>query len=184
MGHVDGLSRLPIDRVDALTLANLLNAAKNSEDVVEDTCGEKEKTDHGREYGVPEDGRDGHDEEGEGVDVPASAGDVFGLDVEQQEVAWIWALGAFLDNGALPADLLLRAQVVEIAPRHSVESGLLMRLVHLPARVGSARSLTVPVVPLPYIPTVLHYCHLDLSSSHLGLTKALEKVRRQVYWPG
>ncbi|KAG3173967.1 hypothetical protein PI124_g922 [Phytophthora idaei] len=170
-------------------MANLLNPAENSEDVVEATIGEQEETDHGREFGVPEDGRDGQDEEGEGRSwraclrgryVRSRRGAVW---AEQQEVAWIRALIAFLEDGALPVGLLLRAQVVKVAPRHSVENGLLMRLVHLPARVGPARSLTVPVVPLPYIPTVLHYCHSDLLS-HLGLTKTLEKVRRHAYWPG
>ncbi|KAG3254923.1 hypothetical protein PI124_g518 [Phytophthora idaei] len=170
-------------------MANLLNPAENSEDEVEDTVGELEETDHGHEFGVPEDGRDEQDEVWDGVGVPASAVDVFGLDVEQfraeqQKVAWIRALTAFLEDGTLPVDPLLRAQVVKMAPRHSVENGLLMRLVHLPARVGPARSLTVPVTPLPYIPIVLHYSHSDLLSSHLGLTKTLEKVKRQAYWPG
>ncbi|KAG3154393.1 hypothetical protein PC128_g22364 [Phytophthora cactorum] len=83
---------------------------------------------------------------GGGVVVPASEVDMCGLDVEpfwaeQPEVAWIRALIAFLEEGALPVGPLLRAQVVKVAPRHSVENGLLMRLVHLPARVGPARSL-------------------------------------------
>ncbi|KAG3000241.1 hypothetical protein PC120_g20757 [Phytophthora cactorum] len=121
MGHVDGLSRLPIDRVDALTMANLLDPAENSEDVVEATVGEQEETDHDQV-------------------------DMCGLDVEpfwaeQPEVAWVRALIAFLEEGALPVGPLLRAQVVKVAPRHSVENGLLMRLVHLPARAGPARSL-------------------------------------------
>jgi transposase InsO family protein len=32
--------------------------------------------------------------------------------------------------------------------------------------------------------TVLHFCHADLLSSHLGLTKTLDKVRRHAFWPG
>jgi len=38
-------------------------------------------------------------------------------------------------------------------------------------------------VPLPYVETVLHFCHRDLLSSHLGLTKTLAKGRRHAYWP-
>ncbi|KAG2944156.1 hypothetical protein C6341_g13158 [Phytophthora cactorum] len=34
-----------------------------------------------------------------------------------------------------------------------------------------------------YVATVLHYCHADLLSSHLGLAKTTEKVRRLTYWP-
>jgi hypothetical protein len=53
-----------------------------------------------------------------------------------------------------------------------------------PARVGPARSIVVPVVPLPYVNTVLHFNHADLLSSHFGLAKTLDKVRRHGYWPG
>ncbi|KAE8965564.1 hypothetical protein PF005_g28106 [Phytophthora fragariae] len=71
-----------------------------------------------------------------------------------------------------------------MAPKHCVVNGLLVRTVHLPVNVGPARMVTVPVVPLPFVNTVLHFCHRDLLLSHLGLTKTLEKVRRHAYWPG
>ncbi|KAG2801591.1 hypothetical protein PC129_g18952 [Phytophthora cactorum] len=96
----------------------------------------------------------------------------------------IRALKAFLENGALQMDPFLRARVVRMAPRYTVTDGLLRRFVRLPARVGPARTLTGPVVPPPYIETVLHFCHSDLLSSHLGLTKTTEKVKHLAYWPG
>ncbi|KAG3164232.1 hypothetical protein PC128_g20180 [Phytophthora cactorum] len=71
-----------------------------------------------------------------------------------------------------------------MAPRYVVTDGLLRRYVNLPARVGPARTLAVPVVPPSYVATILHYCHADLLSSHLGLTKTTEKVKRLAYWPG
>lgn len=90
----------------------------------------------------------------------------------------------FLTAGALPLDPFLRAKVVSMAPHHEVNEGLLLRKVYLPPRAGPARTVTVPVVPLNYVETVLHFCHSDLLSSHLGLTKTLEKVRCHAYWTG
>ncbi|KAE9332380.1 hypothetical protein PR003_g14547 [Phytophthora rubi] len=121
--------------------------------------------------------------------VTPSSVDVFGLDsklflAEQQEVTWIRALVELLQDEAVPLNPFLRRRLVLMAPKHCVVNGLLMRTVHLPANVGPAGTVTVPVVPLPYVNTVLHFCHRDLLSSHLGLTKTLEKVRRHAYWPG
>ncbi|KAE9003294.1 hypothetical protein PR001_g18013 [Phytophthora rubi] len=121
--------------------------------------------------------------------LPASNLDLFGLDVElfrveQKKISWIVALVAFREDGSLPLDPNLRVRVVRMAPKCSVENGLLMRRVNLPERVGPARSIAVPVIPLPYVETVLHFCHSDLLSSHLGLTKTLEKVKSHAYWPG
>ncbi|GMF45018.1 unnamed protein product [Phytophthora fragariaefolia] len=171
LGHVDGLSRL---------LHNHVNAP-----------GERDDLDIGSEPGVsdeqelPEELADG----GINPDQPMSYVDRFGLDAErflseQRKVSWIVAVMAFLEGGALPLDPSLRGRVIKMAPQFDVKEGMLMRRVNLPAREGPARSLTDPVVPLPFVETVLHYCHSHLLSSHLGLTKTLEKVKRHAYWPG
>jgi hypothetical protein len=224
MGHVDGLSRLPMDSVNALTLEDLLNPAPTMADLlnpepssvepeVPSSVGERNGTaaeGEDAEYteGEPEDGTDAiefEDDEELGLEfaagptdmetgdaspmpTPPSQVDLFGLDSEQflkeqQKVPWIKALIALLDDGALPLDPFLRRRVVSMAPRHLVTNGLLMRTVHLPANVAPARTVIVPVVPLPYVETVLHFCHRDLLSSHLGLTKTLAKGRRHAYWP-
>jgi hypothetical protein len=234
LGHVDGLSRLPIDSVNALTLGDLLNPAPTMADLLNPEpssvepevpssvgerngtapVGEDEETKEGEredgtddvEFGVGSDDGELEDDEDlelefadEPLDVetgdaspmptPPSQVDLFGLDSaqfleEQQKVSWIKSLIALLEDGALPSDPFLRRRVVSMAPRHLVMNGLLMRTVHLPANVAPARTVIVPVVPLPYVETVLHFCHRDLLSSHLGLTKTLEKVRRHAYWPG
>ncbi|KAG2884575.1 hypothetical protein PC119_g19503 [Phytophthora cactorum] len=59
-----------------------------------------------------------------------------------------------------------------------------MRRVHLGARAGPARTICVPADPLPFIETVLRYCHADIFSAHLGKTKTADKVRRHAYWHG
>ncbi|GMF37217.1 unnamed protein product [Phytophthora fragariaefolia] len=56
--------------------------------------------------------------------------------------------------------------------------------VHLKVRAGYARSITVPVIPLPFIETVLHYCHSDGFAAHVGQTKTMDKVRKHAYWHG
>lgn len=94
------------------------------------------------------------------------------------------ALIAFIEDGALPLTPTLRVRVVRMAPKYSVENGMLMRRVNLPERVRPARSLTVLVVSLTYVKTVLHFCHSDLLPSHLSLTMTLKKVKRHAYWPG
>ncbi|KAE8986476.1 hypothetical protein PR002_g22342 [Phytophthora rubi] len=202
MGHVDGLSRLPTDTVAALTMRDLLNPEAADSGTFSSSVGEQDG-----EVPIPTTGgeggeyADGHvDESDPGLpneDVGASPDDAprpspvdqFGLDFElfvraQQDVPWIKALVAFLLDGALPLDPFLWATVLRMQSRYEVREGLLLRRVHLPARVGPARSLTVPVVPLQYVETVLHYCHSDILSSHLGLTKTLEKARRHAFWPG
>ncbi|KAE9036786.1 hypothetical protein PR003_g6925 [Phytophthora rubi] len=194
MGHVDGLSRLPMATANALTMADLLNP---SEGVAHDSVGEPsdpgEPSDSEAGAGVDSDAPAAVldespllDDDEVPSDQPASNLDLFGLDVElfraeQKKVSWIVALVAFLEDGALPLDPNLRVRVVRMAPKCSVENGLLMRRVNLPERVGPARSITVPVIPLPYVETVLHFCHSDLLSSHPGLTKTLEKVKRHAY---
>jgi len=132
-------------------------------------------------------GGGGEEEQRETVE-PAQV-DWYGLNhdqfvAEQNRVAWIVALKAFLLFGAVAADPQLRVSITNMAPHFVVVNDSLMRLVHLPQRAGSARTIRVPVVPLPYIETVLHYCHNDLYSAHLGRTKTIEKVRRHAYWHG
>ncbi|GMF53511.1 unnamed protein product [Phytophthora fragariaefolia] len=159
MDHMDGLSRLPTDTVATITMRDLLNPEGTADDVLPSSVGEPPA--------VNEDGElvDGHVDdvepelrnEEDDVDhsryVPVSPVDRFSPDREQfvreqQEIPWVRALVAFLVDGALPMDPHLRSTIVKIRSRYVVEDGLLMRRVNLPARVGPARSLTVPVVPL------------------------------------
>ncbi|OWY94548.1 LOW QUALITY PROTEIN: Retrovirus-related Pol Polyprotein from transposon 412, partial [Phytophthora megakarya] len=97
--------------------------------------------------------------------------DEFGLDMfrfieEQKRTPWILVLITFLEDRALLIDGQLRVSVLQMAPHYAVKNGILMRRVHLRARAGPARTTLVPVIPLPFIETVLHYCHADLLSSH------------------
>ncbi|GMF31417.1 unnamed protein product [Phytophthora fragariaefolia] len=80
--------------------------------------------------------------------------DLFGLDwerfqEEQKRPPWIQVLIAFLEDGTLALDAQLRVKVLLMAPHYVVKNGMLMRRVHLKARGGPARSLSVPVIPLP-----------------------------------
>ncbi|OWZ05016.1 hypothetical protein PHMEG_00022969 [Phytophthora megakarya] len=59
-----------------------------------------------------------------------------------------------------------------------------MRKVHLKARAGPARTTLVPVIPSPFIETVIYYCHTDLFSLHSDTTKTIDKVRKHAYWQG
>ncbi|GMF32082.1 unnamed protein product [Phytophthora fragariaefolia] len=118
MGHVDGLSRLPVESVNALTMANLLNPEHPKENGVPSSVGEPSETGSEPEVVGPESGgRSNCDSEPEHEDddeleleyatepteeetgeasttpVTSSSADVFGLDselflVEQQEVTW------------------------------------------------------------------------------------------------
>ncbi|GMF35670.1 unnamed protein product [Phytophthora fragariaefolia] len=45
-------------------------------------------------------------------------------------------------------------------------------------------SLTVPVISLPFIETVIHYCHSDVFAAHVGQSKTMDKVRKHAYWHG
>ncbi|KAE9333720.1 hypothetical protein PF008_g14316 [Phytophthora fragariae] len=108
----------------------------------------------------------------------SSSVDLFGLDRErfqdeQKRTPWIQALIAFLEDGALALDAQLRVKILIMAPDYVVKSGMLMRRVHLKARGGPARSLSVPVIPLPFIETVLHYCHSDVFAAHVGQSKTM-----------
>ncbi|KAE8905940.1 hypothetical protein PF006_g10126 [Phytophthora fragariae] len=119
----------------------------------------------------------------------SSSVDLFGLDrerfqEEQKRTPWIQALIAFLEDGALALDAQLRVKVLLTAPHYRVKNGMLMRRVHLEARGGPARSLSVPVIPLPFIETILHYCHSDVFAAHVGQSKTMEKVRKHAYWHG
>ncbi|GMF48867.1 unnamed protein product [Phytophthora fragariaefolia] len=206
LGHVDGLSRLPMVNVCAIRMYDLLNPVERDHESSVDCGGiplDAENlhgdldglgaTEQGSETGE----RSGTDyrpvensaEEDGSSGLHLSNVDLSGLDpdqfvAEQRKVSCIVALTAFLKDGALPLDPNLRSQVVKMAPKFVIAEYILRRRVNLPARVGPARSVTVPVIkPLSYIETVLHYCHADLLSSHLGLTKTLEKVKRHAYWP-
>ncbi|KAE8876932.1 hypothetical protein PF003_g38990 [Phytophthora fragariae] len=139
---------------------------------------------------APEDGDadDGppFDNEGQTASSPV---DVFGLDPErfkeeQRRTPWIQALIAFLESGALALDAQLRVKVLQMVPRYEVRNGTLMRKIQLKARAGPARSISVPVVPLPFIETALHYCHSDVFSAHVSQTKTMDKVRKHAYWHG
>jgi hypothetical protein len=91
---------------------------------------------------------------------------------------------AFPKSGALAWNAQLRVKVLQMAPHYVMKNGVLMREVHLKAHVGPARTISVPVVPLPFIETVLHYCHADVLSAHAGMTKTIDKVRKHAYWQG
>ncbi|ETP00315.1 hypothetical protein F441_22269 [Phytophthora nicotianae CJ01A1] len=106
---------------------------------------------------------------------------VFGLDCdkfveEQERVPWMRALKAFLRDGALTLDPQVRVSVLKMSPHYVMRNGVLMRIVHLGARADPARTICVPAVPLPFIETVLHYCHADIFSAHLGKTKTANKA--------
>jgi len=87
-------------------------------------------------------------------------------------------------DGALALDSQLRVSVLKMAPHFVVRNGVLMRRVNLGARAGPARTINVPAIPLLFIETVLHYCHSDIFSAHLGKTKTSDKVRHHAYWHG
>ncbi|OWY92323.1 Gag-pol Polyprotein, partial [Phytophthora megakarya] len=136
-----------------------------------------------------EETKEGEEDEVPPWESPVDPVDEFRLDseqfvVEQQSVSWIKVLCAFLKDGAIPLDPFLRTQIVRMAPRYKVEEGGLKYRVNLPARAGHARTMYVTVVPPSYIETVLHFCHGDVMSAHLGVTKTLGRVRQQVFWPG
>jgi hypothetical protein len=80
-------------------------------------------------------------------------------------------------------DTQLRVLVPRMSPNFVIKNGVLMRRVHLKARAGPASTITVPTIPVPFIEAVLHSCHSDIFSAHLGRTKTADKVRRHAYWP-
>ncbi|OWZ02422.1 hypothetical protein PHMEG_00026022 [Phytophthora megakarya] len=199
MRHVDGLSRLPVERVASLTMLDLLNpedepSSENSPspegDVVHETAEplETELVNESVDEYSEEETEAGEDEVAP-WESPTDPIDEFRLDSrqfidEQQSVPWIKVLSVFLKDGAIPLDPFLRARIVKMAPRYKVEEDVLKRRVNLPARAGHARTRYVPVVPPSYIETVLHFCHGDVMSAHLGVTKTMERVRQQAFWPG
>ncbi|RAW22134.1 hypothetical protein PC110_g21427 [Phytophthora cactorum] len=88
---------------------------------------------------------------------------------EQDRTPWTRALKASLLASALALDPQLRVSDLKMV------SHFVVRKVHLEARAGPARTLVVPAVPLPFIETVLRYCHSDIFSAHLGKTKTADK---------
>ncbi|KAE8899714.1 hypothetical protein PF003_g16089 [Phytophthora fragariae] len=129
------------------------------------------------------------EEEEDAERVVTSPVDLFGLDrerfvAEQKRTPWIQAVIAIVEHGALALNAQLRVKVLQMAHNYVVRDGMLLRKVHLKARAGPARSITVPVIPLPFVESVLHYCHSDVFAAHVGQTKTLDKVRKHAYWHG
>ncbi|KAE8995142.1 hypothetical protein PR001_g15390 [Phytophthora rubi] len=129
------------------------------------------------------------EEEEDAERVVTSPVDLFGLDrerfvAEQKRTPWIQAVIAFVEHEALALNAQLRVKVLQMAHNYVVRDGMLLRKVHLKARAGPARSITVPVIPLPFVESVLHYCHSDVFAAHVGQTKTLDKVRKHAYWHG
>ncbi|POM58693.1 Gag-pol fusion protein [Phytophthora palmivora] len=135
MGHVDGLSRFHQTAICALTMSVLINDAGEDPSTV--LVGEERPT----------------SSHGPTKQLSVTPVNMFGLDQErfvreQRQTPWIMALIAFLESAALALVAQLRAKI-------------LMRRVHLKARAAHARTIEVPVIPLPFIAIVLHHCHAD-----------------------
>ncbi|KAG2990217.1 hypothetical protein PC121_g21625 [Phytophthora cactorum] len=94
------------------------------------------------------------------------------------------ALIAFLESGALALNEQLRIKTLQLAPPYEVRKEILMRRIHLRARAAHARSICVPVIPLPFIEPVLYFCHGDTLAASAGLTKTIDRVRKHAYWQG
>ncbi|KAG3207414.1 hypothetical protein PC128_g155 [Phytophthora cactorum] len=129
------------------------------------------------------------DPQGRTQETDPSPIDAFGLAydkfvAEQERVPSMRALKAFLNDSSLAIDPQLRVSVRKMSPHYLIRNAVLMRRVHRGARAGPARTISVPAVPLPFIETVLHYCHADIFSAHLGKTKTADKLRRHAYWHG
>ncbi|GMF21075.1 unnamed protein product [Phytophthora fragariaefolia] len=125
-----------------------------------------------------EEGAEEFEEEGPDDEMERSftSVDEFGLNqekfVEEQKASpWIGAMRAFIEDGALALDPQLRTKVLRTAPNYDMKNGILMRRVHLRATAGPAVTITDPVIPLPFIETVLHYLHRDTFSAHVGNTE-------------
>ncbi|OWZ15485.1 LOW QUALITY PROTEIN: Retrovirus-related Pol Polyprotein from transposon 412 [Phytophthora megakarya] len=196
MGHVDGLSRLPVERVASLTMQDLLNpedepSSENSPspagDVVHETA-EPHETELVKESvdDYSEEETERGEEEVAPWESPTDPIDEFRLDSRQfidelRSVPWIKVLSVFLKDGAIPLGPFLRARIVKMVPRYKVEEDVLKRRVNLPVRAEHARTRYVSVVSPSYIETVLHFCHGDVMSAHLGVTKTIERVRQQAF---
>ena len=102
----------------------------------------------------------------------------------QQDTPWMVALMAYIQDGALALDNRLRRFILTTAARYSVRGGILFRRVTLQSRLRENREKFVPVIPLKFIPDVLHKCHSDVLSAHLGREKTLAKVQSLAYWLG
>ncbi|KAG3145333.1 hypothetical protein PC128_g24245 [Phytophthora cactorum] len=126
------------------------------------------------------------DQQGRTQEADPSPIDAFGLAcdkfvAEQERVPSMRALKAFLNDSSLDLDPQLRVSVRKMSPHYLIRNAVLMRRVHRGARAGPARTICAPAVPLPFIETVLHYCHADIFSAHLGKTKTADKLRRHAY---
>jgi hypothetical protein len=82
----------------------------------------------------------------------------------------------------LALDPQLRVSLLKMVPHFVLRNGVLMRRVHLRARASPARMINVPAIPPLFIETVLHYCHSDIISAHLGKTNTADKIRHHAYW--
>ncbi|KAG2900390.1 hypothetical protein PC117_g21987 [Phytophthora cactorum] len=167
MGHADGLSRLyhrpGASVAGAFRMSDLLNADENDASIrdgtqTQDGTINRNATDVSVAVGEPNE----EDLQGRTQVTDPSPIDAFGLDydkfvAEQERVPWMRAVKAFLSDGALALDPQLRRVPVQ---------------------------LELFAFPLPFIETVLHYCHADIFSAHLGKTKTAHKVRRHAYWHG
>ncbi|KAG2985710.1 hypothetical protein PC120_g23983 [Phytophthora cactorum] len=193
MGHADGLSRLHHRPnggvVSVIRMTDLLNAEENDAGrKVPDEMTEGTPTRSANNEDVRAKG--GETAEGEGNassdGVPAGENVPVGAELltqdeqekDQQERSSAAPSPASLLASALALDPQLRVSDLKMV------SHFVVRKVHLEARAGPARTLVVPAVPLPFIETVLRYCHSDIFSAHLGKTKTADKVRRHAYWHG
>ncbi|OWZ15983.1 LOW QUALITY PROTEIN: hypothetical protein PHMEG_00010280 [Phytophthora megakarya] len=177
MGHVDGLSRLPVERVAALTMADLLNP----------TNGPFPEGPLALEIDPSPDEEDEEDEVPP-WESPVDPVDAFRLDseqlvVEQQSVSWIKVLcECVLKDGGIPINPFLRTQIVKMALGIKSKKGF-----EAPSQLaGSCRTCPYQICAgcASLLQTVLHFSHGDVMSAHLGVSKTPERVRQQAFWPG
>ncbi|OWZ20230.1 LOW QUALITY PROTEIN: hypothetical protein PHMEG_0005379 [Phytophthora megakarya] len=81
---------------------------------------------------------------------------------------------AFLDGGALALDEQLQATANGSSLRH--EKGYLNAKGALKSTHEPGSNTLVPVIPLTFIETVLHYCHVGPFSSQSDTMKTVDKV--------
>ncbi|POM74055.1 Retrovirus-related Pol Polyprotein [Phytophthora palmivora] len=187
MGHVDGLSRLHADTINAVTMTDLLNDVGSEGDGSE-VKGELLPTIRQiwerflmlERFLLMERFQLGARKRGRVL----PPGDMERFIKEQKRTPWIMAMIAYLKDGALALDPQLRTRTLLMTPNYEVKTGVLMRKVFLKARAGPASSIEVPVIPLPFISTILNHCHTDVLAAHVGVTKTLNKVRKHAFWHG
>ncbi|OWZ06729.1 LOW QUALITY PROTEIN: hypothetical protein PHMEG_00020979 [Phytophthora megakarya] len=108
----------------------------------------------------------------------------FGLDASASTESYAVDTGADRFPGRQRTSSRRTIASPRAADGYEMKSDVLMRKVHLKARAGPARTVLVPVIPLPFIETVPYYCQRDIFSSHSGRTKSIDKVRKHAYWQG